>query len=219
VKTITISEQQYSEAKLRIEKAGLQEQIDIQLIDYRKVEGKYDKVVSVEMIEAVGHEFLPEYFAVRFFSSSILAWPVSYPLLWLVDNWQVIKAKRSCFNTSHHISWSPLWPIPKGRGFHPKVHIPWWLVPKHKLHVPSHAKVITASNWKAWQYWHSLCWNSQAVRLSICTLWHDSHLLVGGGKTSWRTETKYWSSALTNLSFAAGNTISLIAKLDLKLRS
>jgi cyclopropane-fatty-acyl-phospholipid synthase len=60
---VTISEEQYALAKQRIEEAGLQDRIDLKFLDYRKIEGKFDKVVSIEMIEAVGHEFLPEYFA------------------------------------------------------------------------------------------------------------------------------------------------------------
>lgn len=63
VTTVTISEEQFALAKKRIQEAGLQDKIDLQFIDYRKIQGKFDKVVSIEMIEAVGHEFLPEYFA------------------------------------------------------------------------------------------------------------------------------------------------------------
>ena len=65
VTTITISEEQFAEAKKRFKDAGMEDKIDIQLIDYRKVQGKFDKVVSVEMIEAVGHDYFPEYFKVR----------------------------------------------------------------------------------------------------------------------------------------------------------
>jgi cyclopropane-fatty-acyl-phospholipid synthase len=65
VTTVTISEEQYVEAKHRIEAAGLQDRINIMLMDYRKIDGKFDKIVSVEMIEAVGHEYFPQYFAVR----------------------------------------------------------------------------------------------------------------------------------------------------------
>jgi len=62
VTTVTISAQQYQLAKERIEEAGLQEQVTIVLEDYRNLAGVYDKIVSVEMIEAVGHKFLPVYF-------------------------------------------------------------------------------------------------------------------------------------------------------------
>lgn len=63
VTTTTISKQQHSLASQRIQEQGLQDLIDIKLCDYRDLNGKYDKLVSIEMIEAVGHEFLPEYFS------------------------------------------------------------------------------------------------------------------------------------------------------------
>lgn len=63
VTTVTISEEQFALAQRRINEAGLQDRIDLKFLDYRKIEGKFDKVVSIEMIEAVGHEYLPEYFA------------------------------------------------------------------------------------------------------------------------------------------------------------
>ncbi|ATZ67573.1 methyltransferase domain-containing protein [Acinetobacter haemolyticus] len=62
VTTITISEAQYQEAKQRIEAAGLCHRVDIQLKDYRLLEGKYDKLVSIEMVEAVGEAYLSTYF-------------------------------------------------------------------------------------------------------------------------------------------------------------
>lgn len=63
VTTTTISKQQHSLASQRIKEHGLENLIDIKLCDYRDLDGSYDKLVSIEMIEAVGHEFLPEYFA------------------------------------------------------------------------------------------------------------------------------------------------------------
>jgi cyclopropane-fatty-acyl-phospholipid synthase len=62
ITTVTISEEQYKYAKDRFASTGLAGQIDIQLKDYRLIEGKYDKIVSIEMLEAVGHEYLPVYF-------------------------------------------------------------------------------------------------------------------------------------------------------------
>ena len=62
VTTTTISEQQYQYAKQAIKVAGLSKQITLLKQDYRELEGQYDKLVSIEMIEAVGHEFLPTYF-------------------------------------------------------------------------------------------------------------------------------------------------------------
>lgn len=63
VTTTTISQQQYDYAKKRIETLGLQDRITIQLKDYRELSGQYDKLVSIEMIEAVGDEYLDTYFA------------------------------------------------------------------------------------------------------------------------------------------------------------
>lgn len=63
VTTTTISKAQYDLAKERIEKAGLGGQITLLLEDYRALQGRFDKIVSIEMIEAVGHNWLDTYFA------------------------------------------------------------------------------------------------------------------------------------------------------------
>ena len=62
VTTTTISQEQYDYAKARIESLGLTDRIDVRLCDYRDLEGQYDKIISVEMIEAVGHKFMPVFF-------------------------------------------------------------------------------------------------------------------------------------------------------------
>lgn len=62
VTTTTISQDQYRLASERIRAAGLEHLITLKLCDYRDLEGKYDRLVSIEMIEAVGHEYLPIYF-------------------------------------------------------------------------------------------------------------------------------------------------------------
>ena len=62
VTTITISQAQYDEAVARVKAAGLAHRVDVQLKDYRLLEGKFDKLVSIEMIEAVGEPYLPTYF-------------------------------------------------------------------------------------------------------------------------------------------------------------
>jgi cyclopropane-fatty-acyl-phospholipid synthase len=61
VTSITISKNQYEFAKKRVIDAGLQDLVKIELKDYREIEGVYSKVVSIEMIEAVGREFLPTF--------------------------------------------------------------------------------------------------------------------------------------------------------------
>ena len=60
---VTLSEQQWRWARQAVEKAGLSERIDIQLCDYRRLEGRFDRVISCEMLEAVGHENFPRYFS------------------------------------------------------------------------------------------------------------------------------------------------------------
>jgi cyclopropane-fatty-acyl-phospholipid synthase len=62
VTSITLSSEQQALARERISEAGCAERVSVELLDYRAVEGEFDSVVSVEMIEAVGHEFWPEYF-------------------------------------------------------------------------------------------------------------------------------------------------------------
>ncbi|MCW9047669.1 MAG: cyclopropane-fatty-acyl-phospholipid synthase family protein [Gammaproteobacteria bacterium] len=62
VTTTTISKQQYDYAKQLIKEKGLQDKITLLLEDYRDLQGRYDKLVSVEMIEAVGLEHLDVYF-------------------------------------------------------------------------------------------------------------------------------------------------------------
>ncbi|HAK15634.1 MAG TPA: class I SAM-dependent methyltransferase [Acinetobacter junii] len=62
VTTITISQAQYDEATKRIADAGLSHRVNVQLKDYRLLEGNFDKLVSIEMIEAVGEQYLSTYF-------------------------------------------------------------------------------------------------------------------------------------------------------------
>jgi len=64
VTTVTISQEQYDLARSRIAAAGLADRIDVQLRDYRDLTGTYDKIVSIEMMEAIGHRYLPEFTAV-----------------------------------------------------------------------------------------------------------------------------------------------------------
>ena len=64
VTTTTISIEQYKFTKNRIREMGLAKQIRVLLKDYRSLRGQYDKLISIEMIEAVGHQFYDEYFSV-----------------------------------------------------------------------------------------------------------------------------------------------------------
>ena len=59
---ITISQKQFEFAKERIHKCGLNEKVNIQIKDYRDLKDKYDHIASIEMIEAVGQNYLNSYF-------------------------------------------------------------------------------------------------------------------------------------------------------------
>lgn len=62
VTTVTISQEQYDEALARVARENLSDQVTVKLQDYRDVEGTFDKLVSIEMIEAIGHQYLDTYF-------------------------------------------------------------------------------------------------------------------------------------------------------------
>src|SRR5690606_21859389 len=62
VTTTTLSREQFAYTEQRIRALGLEDRITLLLEDYRDLQGQYDKLVSIEMIEAVGHRFLPAYF-------------------------------------------------------------------------------------------------------------------------------------------------------------
>ncbi|HSI63802.1 MAG TPA: cyclopropane-fatty-acyl-phospholipid synthase family protein [Candidatus Saccharimonadia bacterium] len=63
VTAITISEAQHRFATERMRREGLEDKVEIRLEDYRHVSGKYDKIASIEMLEAVGDAYLETYFA------------------------------------------------------------------------------------------------------------------------------------------------------------
>jgi cyclopropane-fatty-acyl-phospholipid synthase len=63
VTTTTISKEQHALAVERIAAAGLSDRVTVLLEDYRDLSGAFDKLVSIEMIEAIGHQFLDTYFA------------------------------------------------------------------------------------------------------------------------------------------------------------
>ena len=62
VTTLTISPAQWTAARRRAARAGLADRVDVQLRDYRQAAGRYDVILSVEMIEAVGERYWPAYF-------------------------------------------------------------------------------------------------------------------------------------------------------------
>ncbi|PQJ45771.1 SAM-dependent methyltransferase [Vibrio campbellii] len=61
VTTTTISEEQHAYAEQKIKELGLEDKVTLLKEDYRNLKGTYDKLVSIEMIEAVGKQFLPSY--------------------------------------------------------------------------------------------------------------------------------------------------------------
>lgn len=63
VTSVTVSEAQRAEATARVAAAGLADRVEIRLCDYRDVRGRFDRIVSVEMIEAVGRDYWPTFFA------------------------------------------------------------------------------------------------------------------------------------------------------------
>ncbi|MFM8453983.1 MAG: class I SAM-dependent methyltransferase [Gammaproteobacteria bacterium] len=62
VTTITLSQKQYDYVENKIKDLNLENKIKILFKDYREVEGEFDKIVSIEMLEAVGHKYYPSYF-------------------------------------------------------------------------------------------------------------------------------------------------------------
>ncbi|MBH98169.1 MAG: SAM-dependent methyltransferase [Rhodospirillaceae bacterium] len=62
VTTTTISEKQYEFSVRRVKEAGLEDQVTVLKKDYRDLTGQFDKLVSIEMLEAIGHEFIDTYF-------------------------------------------------------------------------------------------------------------------------------------------------------------
>jgi cyclopropane-fatty-acyl-phospholipid synthase len=59
---LTLSREQLDYARARLDKAGLAAKVEIRLQDYRDVEGRFDRIVSIEMIEAVGEAYWPTFF-------------------------------------------------------------------------------------------------------------------------------------------------------------
>jgi cyclopropane-fatty-acyl-phospholipid synthase len=62
VTTTTISNAQHELASRRVAEAGLADRVDVLKVDYRLLEGTFDRIVSIEMLEAIGHDQLPTYF-------------------------------------------------------------------------------------------------------------------------------------------------------------
>src|SRR3546814_11580661 len=61
VTSITLSEEQLAHARARVERAGLADRVTFSLTDYRDVDGRFAAIGSVELVEAVGQEYLPDF--------------------------------------------------------------------------------------------------------------------------------------------------------------
>jgi cyclopropane-fatty-acyl-phospholipid synthase len=59
---VTISPAQFDSARALIQAKSLEDRVELRLQDYRDIEGRFDRIVSIEMVEAVGREFMPRYF-------------------------------------------------------------------------------------------------------------------------------------------------------------
>jgi cyclopropane-fatty-acyl-phospholipid synthase len=92
VTTTTISRQQYEHAVDRVKESGLADKITVLFDDYRELSGEFTKLVSIEMIEAVGHEHYDQYFSI---CSKRLA-PNGLMLL------QAITIKDQRYEQAHH---------------------------------------------------------------------------------------------------------------------
>ena len=62
ITSVTISPSQLNEARALVEKEALSDRVEFKLQDYRDLQGRFDRIVSIEMIEAVGRKFMPAYF-------------------------------------------------------------------------------------------------------------------------------------------------------------
>ncbi len=61
VTTLTLSQQQHDFARQRIAESGLAHRVEVRFQDYRELTGRFDKIVSIEMMEAIGHRYLPDF--------------------------------------------------------------------------------------------------------------------------------------------------------------
>ncbi len=93
VTTATISQQQCELARQRVQAAGLAGRVEVVLADYRDLQGQYDKLVSIEMIEAVGHHYFDTYFG----CCARLLKPEGLMLLQaiVIGDWAYERARRS----------------------------------------------------------------------------------------------------------------------------
>ena len=99
VTTTTISREQHDYARERVREAGLEDRVTVLLEDYRELTGRYDKLVSIEMIEAVGWQYFPAFF--RRCSELVAEDGIMLLQAIVIDDraYQVEKAGKSFINT------------------------------------------------------------------------------------------------------------------------
>ncbi|NDC37292.1 MAG: class I SAM-dependent methyltransferase [Proteobacteria bacterium] len=100
VTTITLSEEQKKVVETRIAEAGLADKITVQLCDYRHIQGSFDKIVSIEMMEAIGQEYLSTFFACceRLLKPTGIA---VVQVITMVDHWYEEYCKRCDWIQKH----------------------------------------------------------------------------------------------------------------------
>jgi cyclopropane-fatty-acyl-phospholipid synthase len=101
VTTTTISREQYQLARARVSAAGLADRVEVLLADYRCLSGRYDRLVSIEMIEAIGHQYLDTYFRKV---GELLA-PDGMALIQAItiEDYRYAQALRSVDFIKHHV--------------------------------------------------------------------------------------------------------------------
>jgi len=100
VTTLTLSEEQKKVVEQRAAAAGLSDRISVQLCDYRHIQGSFDKIVSIEMMEAIGKEYLPTFFECceRLLKPSGIA---VVQVITMVDHWYEEYCKRCDWIQKH----------------------------------------------------------------------------------------------------------------------
>ena len=101
VTTTTISREQHEHAAERVRRAGLERRVTLLLSDYRDVEGRFDKLVSIEMIEAVGHHYYDGFF--RKCGELLETDGLMLLQAILISDWAFERAKRSVDFIKSHI--------------------------------------------------------------------------------------------------------------------
>lgn len=107
---LTLSAEQLAFARDRVDGAGLVGQVDLRLMDYRDVGGSFDRIVSIEMIEAVGEEHWPRYFATL--RDRLVPGGVAVVQAITIDDARFPVYRRNCDFIQRHIFPGGLLPCP-----------------------------------------------------------------------------------------------------------